>query len=264
MKILFIGDIFGEGGRKTVKSVLPNVIAEHSPDAVMANAENITHGSGFSHKSIQEMREAGIDFFTSGNHAWSNPDGLKHLDDPDFPVIRPANFSAFDLPGRGYDIFTCKNGEKILVINLMGRVFMKRSFECPFFAMEKILEETAGEDLSAVFLDFHAEATSEKEAMGFYLDGRVSAVIGTHTHVPTADYRILSNGTAYMSDAGMTGPEDSVIGVKKEIILSSFLTKIQKKHEPETSGPMIFSGVIIDIDSASRKALNIEHVYVRK
>lgn len=247
-----------------MRSVLPGIKAEYSPDVVIANAENITHGSGFSYNSIQEMREAGIDFFTSGNHAWSNPEGVKCMEDPDFPVIRPANFSAFDLSGRGYDIFTCKNGEKILIINLMGRVFMKRSFECPFYAMEKILEETSKEDLSAIFLDFHAEATSEKEAMGFYLDGRVSAVIGTHTHVPTADYRVLKNGTAYMSDAGMTGPEDSVIGVKKEIIIKSFLTKIQKRHEPETSGPMVFSGVIIDIDSESGKALNIEHAYVRK
>ncbi len=264
MKIFFIGDIFGEGGRRIVRDVLPGVKAKYSPDVVIANAENITHGSGFSYNSIEEMREAGIDFFTSGNHAWSNSDGREHLDDKDFPVLRPANFSAFKISGRGYDIFTCKNGEKILIINLMGRVFMKRDYECPFFMMDKILEETSNEDLSAIFLDFHAEATSEKEAMGFYLDGRVSAVIGTHTHVPTMDYRILKNGTAYMSDAGMTGPEDSVIGVRKEIIIKSFLTQIHAKHEPETSGPMLFNGVIIEVDSSTQKALNVEHVHVRK
>lgn len=264
MKIFFIGDIFGEGGRETVKAVLPGLKEKYSPDLVISNAENLTHGSGFSYDSIQEMIDAGIDFFTSGNHAWSNADGLKHLDDKSFPVLRPANFSPFPLPGRGYEIVKCKNGEKVLIINLIGRIFMKKNFECPFLVTDRILDEVAGEDLSAVFVDFHAEATSEKEALGYYLEGRVSALIGTHTHVATADARILDEGTAYMSDVGMTGPINSVIGVKKDIIISSFLTQLHAKHKPETSGPMIFSGVVIEVDSSTKKALNIEHVYVRK
>ncbi len=263
MKIFFIGDIFGEGGRETVKAVLPGLKKKYSPDLVISNAENITHGSGFSYDSIQEMREAGIDFFTSGNHAWNNKDGLKHLDDKSFPVIRPANFSAFKLPGRGYEIVKCKNGEKVLIINLIGRIFMKKNYECPFLTADRILEEVKEEDLSAVFVDFHAEATSEKESLGYYLEGRVSALIGTHTHVATADARILDGGTAYMSDVGMTGPLNSVIGVKKDIIISSFLTQLHAKHRPETSGPMIFSGVVVEVDSSTQKALNIEHVYVR-
>ncbi len=264
MKILFLGDILGRGGRETVKALLPAIKKEHNPDITIANAENLTHGSGFSKKSIKEMIDAGIDFFTAGNHTWSNVDGVKQLEEKNSPIIRPANFSASEIPGRGHKIIKCKNGEKILIINLIGRVFMKKNFECPFRKAEEILKETKQEKLSAIFVDFHAEASSEKMALGFYLDGKISALIGTHTHVPTADYRILENGTAYMTDAGMTGPLDSVIGVKKELIIKNFLTQMSVKHEPEVSGKMVLSGVLIDIDSKTKKALNIQHIYVPK
>jgi 2',3'-cyclic-nucleotide 2'-phosphodiesterase len=264
MKILFLGDILGRGGRETIKALLPKIKKQHNPDIVIANAENLTHGSGFSAKSIQEMTDAGIDFFTSGNHTWSNADGVKNMDKKNFPIIRPANFSRAKIEGRGYEIVKCKNGEKILVINLIGRVFMKKNFECPFYKADEIIKKHEKEDVSAIFVDFHAEATSEKMALAFYLDGKVSAVIGTHTHVPTADYRVLEKGTAYMSDAGMTGPLDSVIGVKKELVIKNFLTQMSVKHEPETSGEMVLSGALIDIDSKTKKALNIQHIYVRK
>lgn len=260
MKILFIGDIFGEGGRRMVKKTLPSLIKEEEPDLVITNAENLSHGNGFTTKAIKEMRDAGVDFFTNGNHVWGNNDGAKHLDDPNFPVIRPANFPSDDIPGDGYRIIKDSKGNKVLVVCLMGRVFMKKDYDCPFIKMDQILEEVKKEKLAAIFVDFHAEATAEKYALAHYLDGRVSALIGTHTHVPTADSHILEDGTAFMSDAGMVGAVDSVIGVKKDIIIKSFLTQLPVKHEPETSGQMVFSSVMVEIDEKTKKALNIHHI----
>ncbi len=258
MKILFIGDIFGRAGRDIIKKLLPEIKQELKPDLVIANAENLTNGSGFSYKHIQEMKKAGIDFFTSGNHVWSNKDGVQHLDDKTFPVLRPANYPP-GVAGRGSEIVKVGR-KKVLVVNLMGRSFIRKHFDCPMRTMDDILEKYKKEKLSAIFVDYHAETTAEKYALGYYLDGKVSAVIGTHTHVPTADAHILAKGTAYITDAGMTGPFESVIGVKKEIVLEKFLTQIDKKHEPETKGKKVFSGVIIEIDEKTKKALNIKHV----
>jgi len=260
MKIIFLGDIVGKPGRKTVKEFLPKVKEKYKPDLIIANAENISHGNGFSPDSIKEMMEAGIDFFTTGDHAWDNKQGVLKLNDEKFPVIRPANYPPKNVPGRGYAIIKDKHGNKVLVINLMGRVFIKKDFDCPFRKLDEILEETKKEKFSAILVDIHAEATSEKYAMGFYADGRVSAVVGTHTHVPTRDLRILENGTAYVSDLGMTGSLDSVIGVKKEIIIHSFLTQLPVKHEVEEEGTMVFNAVFIELDEKTRKALNVEYV----
>lgn len=260
MKIIFIGDIVGKAGRDTVKKFLAGLREKHKPDLVIANAENLSHGNGFSPDTIEEMQKAGVDIFTSGDHAWGNRDGVLKLDDPKFPVLRPANYPAENVPGRGYKIVETGMMEKVLVINLIGRVFMKKDFDCPFRALDRILRETSHERIAATFVDFHAEATSEKYAMGFYADGRVSAVIGTHTHVPTADLRILEHGTALMADVGMTGSLDSIIGVKKEIIIPSFLTQMPVKHEPEENGRMIFNAVVLELDEKTQKALNVEHV----
>ena len=242
------------------KNLLPKLKEKYSPNLTIANAENLTHGNGFSPKHIEEMQEAGVDFFTSGNHFMGAKDGVAKLDDPDFPVIRPANYPSEGVPGRGYEIIKDSAKNKVLIVNLMGRVFLKKDFDCPFRVMDKILQETKGENLSAIFVDFHAEATSEKIALGQYLDGRVSAVIGTHTHVATCDSRILGEGTAYMSDVGFVGPLDSIIGVQKDTVINSFLTQLQFKHEPETTGEIVFNAVLVEVDEKTRKALNVEHV----
>ena len=260
MKILFLPDIAGRPGRETVKNILPGVKKEYEPDLVIANGENLVHGKGVSPKAIEEMQSVGIDFFTSGNHIWHRKVGVLHLNDKDFPVLRPANYPPENVPGRGYQIVEDGMMNKILVINLIGRVFMKKDYDCPFRAFDRILQETAHEKPSAIFVDFHTEATSEKYAMGFYLDGRASAVIGTHTHVATADARILPEGTAYMTDAGMIGSYDSIIGVKKEAIINSFLTQLPAKHEPEIIGEMVFNGVIIEINEKNKKAQTINHI----
>lgn len=260
MKILFIGDIFGEGGRKTVKKLLPDVIKEYSPNIILANAENMTHGDGFSPEHVEEMQGVGIQLFTAGNHAWGNKAGMMKLNDPDFPVIRPANYPDENTPGRGYAILEDSMMNKVLIINLMGRGFMKQHLDCPFKAINRILEETSHENFAAIIVDFHTETTSEKYAFGFYVDGKVTAVIGTHTHVPTTDARIFENGTAYITDVGMAGPYDSVIGVKKDLIINRFLTQMPVKHDPETEGKMIFSAVLVELDEKNKKALNIEHI----
>ncbi|MFH1284895.1 MAG: TIGR00282 family metallophosphoesterase [Candidatus Peregrinibacteria bacterium] len=260
MKILFISDIVAKPGRETVKKILPGVLEEYGPDIVIANGENLAHGKGFSPDHIAEMREVGIDFFTAGNHVWGNSTGAEMLDDPDFPVIRPANYPQKGVPGRGYDIVTDKEGRRLLVINLIGRVFMRNCPDCPFRAADKILEKFANEDLAGIFVDFHAETTSEKYALKFYLDGRVSAIMGTHTHVPTSDAGVSEAGTAFMADVGMVGSLDSVIGVKKEIIIEHFLTQMPVKHEPETEGKMVLNAALVTLDEKSRKALNVLHV----
>ncbi len=255
MKILFVGDIFGSPGRKITKELLPGLIEEHKPDLVLANPENLSHGNGFSSANIKDMQEAGVDFFTSGNHVWGNKDGASKLDDPKFPVLRPANFPP-GVPGRGYEIV-----KGILVVSLIGRIFIKKDFDCPFRKMDEILEETSDKKLKGILVDFHAETTAEKYALAYYLDGRVSAVIGTHTHVQTRDARVLENGTAFISDVGMTGPYDSVIGVKKEIIVNTFLTQIPQKFEPETDGTMVFSAVVVTLDDKTKKALNMDYIF---
>jgi 2',3'-cyclic-nucleotide 2'-phosphodiesterase len=260
MKILFIGDVFGRGGRNTVKELLPGLIKKHKPDLVLANPENLSHGNGFSKKTIEEMQEAGVEFFTSGNHVWDNKDGASHLGNDDFPVLRPANYPDSTTPGDGYRIVESKSGEKVLVISLIGRVFMGGDFDCPFRCADKILEEVDLDDVSAVFVDFHAEATSEKYALGFHLDGKVSALVGTHTHVQTNDARILEKGTGYITDVGMTGPFDSVIGIKKGIIIERFLTQMSFRHEPETSGQMVLSAFLVDVDSKTRKATKVKNI----
>ncbi len=258
MKIIFIGDIVGRPGRKTVKEILPALKEEYSPDIVIANGENMAHGRGISEESVSEMQDAGITFFTSGNHIFANAPAVPKLDDKKFPVIRPANFPPGN-PGRGYQIIETGKLQKVLIVNLMGRVFMKQNYDCPFRTMDQIIAEHAGDNLSAIIVDIHAEATSEKVALGHYLNGRVSAVIGTHTHIPTADSTILSEGTAYITDVGMVGVTDSVIGVQKEPVIKGFLTQMPFKYEI-VDGPSIFASVLIEIDDSTGKATDIKQI----
>ena len=257
MNILFIGDIVGTDGVLYLKNHLNSVRKLYNIDFTVANAENSTPlGKGINKDVANTLYSCGVDAFTMGNHTFNNKE-IYSLFDDNFPVIRPANMPP-DTPGDGYRIFDV-NGYRVCVINLMGRVFMD-SIDCPFRTADKILNIiTQNSDI--IVVDFHAEATSEKLAMGYYLDGRVSAVCGTHTHVSTADEKILSKGTAYITDLGMTGCEDSVLGVKKEIIINSFLTRLPQRYEVQ-SGKVTLNGLVVNIDESSKKALSVERISI--
>lgn len=257
MKILFLGDIVGKGGRKAVAMALPEIKKTYQIDVTIANAENIAHGVGVTRKTLEEIRTAGIDAFTSGNHIWAKDEGVGLLSDKNTHLIRPHNYP--EGPGSGVD--TIKVGKHTLaIINLQGQVFMTEGVDNPFTSLDEILAVPEVQDANAVIVDFHAEATSEKVAFGWHADGRVSAVIGTHTHIPTADTRILPNGTAFMSDVGMCGSRDSVIGVDKNVIVSTFTTGRKQRHEIPETGTMIINAVVIDIDTKSKKTTSIERV----
>lgn len=258
MKFLFLGDVFGRPGRRIISKLLPNMILEHNIEFVVANVENIRHGSGVREDLLDEMRAAGVDFFTSGNHIFKNKDIVPFLDNERLKLLRPANYPS-NVPGKGYMITQTKLLKNVLVINLMGRIFMKEHLNCPFRTADAILEEHKNTDLSAIIVDFHAEATSEKVALAHYLDGRVTAVLGTHTHVPTADERILTNGTAFQSDVGFCGPIDSTIGVDKDISIRQFLDQMPIKHEV-ASGPSVLNGVVVEVDDKSLKSTSILRV----
>lgn len=256
MNILFIGDIYGRPGRSAVKELLPGIRREHAIDLVIANAENMRHGKGVVKANITEMQEAGVDFFTSGNHIFKDSTIIPFLEDPTFPLLRPANYPK-SVPGHGYRVVEAANGAKVLVINVMGRVFMTGHLDCPFRETDGILKAHEGHDIDAVFIDIHAETTSEKAAFGHYVDGRVSAVIGTHSHIPTADARVLAGGTAFQTDVGMVGPLDSVIGAEKEAVIDHFITQMPLKIEVAT-GPRIFNAVKIVIDGKTKRVTAIE------
>jgi metallophosphoesterase (TIGR00282 family) len=246
MKILFAGEIVAEPGRKATKAVLPEVIKEHAVDLVIANAENLSGGRGFTPENLKEMQDCGTDYFTGGEHIfWWR--GTEEIID-ELPILRPANYPE-GTPGKGHTLIDCGKNGSVLLINLMGRTVFsgpKAYAEDPFRTADKILEEYSGQDLSAILVDFHAEATSEKNALAFYLDGRVTAVVGSHTHVPTCDNRILPQGTMYVTDVGMTGNLDSVIGVKKDIIINLFLTARNQRFEWESAGTKAFRSVLLD------------------
>lgn len=251
VKILFIGDIVGKPGRTAVKMVLPELKDKENIDIVLANGENLASGKGITYAKYEEMIEAGIDYFTSGNHVWNNKEIIEYLKDPKIKILRPENYSNAN-PGRG--IVALSNN--IILVNLQGRVFMKDEVDDPFTISKNIANEYRDK---IIIIDFHAEATSEKVALGYYLDGQVSAVLGTHTHVQTADEKILPKGTAYITDVGMTGPSDSVLGVKKEIIIEKFLTQLPKSHKV-AKGEMIFCAVLLSINIKTKKVLKIKRI----
>ncbi len=251
IRVLFVGDIVGRPGRVAVRRFLPPLCGEFSPDFVIGNAENAAGGYGLTEAVAKELFEAGFDLLTSGNHIWRR-EFLPYLARAE-RVLRPANYPAGAV-GRGYAILQ-KEDKKLGVINLEGRVFM-RSLECPF-RQGIALAERLREETPCVVVDFHAEATSEKLALGWYLDGKVSALLGTHTHVQTGDERILPGGTAYISDVGMTGLRDSVIGMKKEQAIEMFLTQVPRKLEVPKTGPKKLEAVFLELEASTGKALQI-------
>jgi metallophosphoesterase (TIGR00282 family) len=257
VKILFIGDIIGKPGRQALSRELDRLVDRHNVDLVIANAENASGGFGLTQETARELFGLGVHCLTSGNHIWDKREQVPLvLADP--RILRPANYPA-GVPGVGSVILDTPGGVRVGVLNLEGRVFMKY-LECPFFAADREIERLRRET-PIIFVDFHAEATSEKAALGWYLDGRVSAVVGTHTHVQTADERILTQGTAYMSDAGMTGSFDSVIGIGKEEAIRKFLTQLPVKFEVPKKDIRL-NGVVVGIDEATGRALSIERVAV--
>lgn len=265
IKILFIGDIVGEIGRNTVKKILPEIKKKYGVDFTIANGEHLSERVGLEIEYVNQMHQAGIDLFTTGNHVWRKKGFEEHIGKANVPVIRPANFGG-NVPGEGYRIIKTKKGN-LFVGNLIGRENIdaklmigeektEAKINSPFDVADKMLE-TEGFKYSV--LDFHAEMTSEKVAMGHYLDGKISCILGTHTHVPTADNRILPCGTAYISDVGMTGPLNSVLGVKSEIIIERFRTGMPSKFEVSEEGPAIFNSVLVTI-SNDGKAEKIQRV----
>ena len=255
MRLLLIGDVVGNGGVDYLKTHLGSIKKEYNIDFVVANAENSTPvGKGLSKEVAHTLYNCGADVLTMGNHFYNNKE-IYSLFDDDFPVVRPANLPLMT-KGSGYYMADV-NGYKVAVINLMGRVFMN-SIDCPFRTADTVIDWIKDE-ADVIVVDFHAEATSEKIAMGYYLDGKVSVVFGTHTHVQTADEKILENGTAYITDVGMTGSHEGVLGVKKEIIIEKFLTSLPQKHEIVNDSPQI-NALIVDIDESSGKATRVERL----
>lgn len=260
LKILIFGDTVGKIGREAVKKILPELKAEYQPDLVILNAENLAHGFGITKKTINELREVGVDVFTAGNHIMANPNGEEVFADPELNkiVLRPYNIN--HRTGAGYTIIE-KNGKKILIASLSGKTFMEEDGPDNFIpAADEILEKTAGENLAARIFDFHAEATSEKAVLGLYLDGRISALVGTHTHVPTADEKILPKGTAFISDIGMTGAHNQAIGGMFEPILEEMKISGFGKFEVPESGPVEVNAVLIEINEETGLAEKIERI----
>jgi metallophosphoesterase (TIGR00282 family) len=256
MNILMIGDVFGEPGRSAIKKLLPGLRRQHEVDVAVVNVENAAGGSGVLPPMVREFLDAGADVLTSGNHIFSKKEIVPVIAKENL-LLRPANYPA-GTPGSGF--VTVKAGpHRVGVLNLMGRVFMT-PIDCPFRKADEVLPEIA-RDASVILVDMHAEATSESVAMGWYLDGRVSAVVGTHRHVQTADERILPGGTAYITDLGMTGPTDGVIGVDREIILQRFLTQMPVRFEP-ARGPAALHGVVITVDPDTGRASDIRRLRV--
>ena len=258
MKIMFIGDIVGKPGRKAVRELLPKLIGDYSIDLVIANCENAAAGFGITREIVEELFDSHIDILTSGNHVWDKKEIIEYIGDYE-ALLRPANYPA-GVPGTGSVVIPTAAGNNVGVLNLAGRIFMQ-PIDCPFTKAKSEIEELR-KKTKVIIVDIHAEATSEKRALGWYLDGEVSAVLGTHTHVQTADEEILPKGTAYLSDVGMTGSFDSVIGVKKEAVIERFLTGMPNKFDT-AKGDIRLQAVLLDIDSATGKANSIERISVK-
>lgn len=257
MRILFIGDIYGQPGRRIVKEALPVLREEYAPDLILANGENAAAGFGITPPLVEELLDLGIAVLTSGNHIWDKKEILPYLaEHADGRLLRPANYPG-STPGHGLYVGKTTSGIGYAVLNLQGRVFMP-SIDCPFRTADALLERIPG-NVKIRIVDMHAEATSEKLALGWYLEGRVTAVLGTHTHVPTADETVLPGGTAYLTDVGMTGPYDSVIGVEKELVIQRFLNQLPARFEV-AKGDVRLCGVLIEADAQSGRALSIQRI----
>lgn len=259
MRILFLGDIVGRPGRRMVAQMLPRLIAADRVDFVVANCENASGGKGIDPQSAEDLQDAGVDVLTSGNHVWQDPAIIPYMRENE-RIVRPLNFPK-GVPGRGWSVRPTRKGQRpIGVLNLIGRVFMNPA-DCPFQAAAEVIELMRAQT-KVIVVDMHGEATSEKVGMGRFLDGRVSAVLGSHTHIQTADEAILPGGTAYLTDAGMCGPEESILGIRCDLVLRRFLTQMPVRFEVAT-GPAILQGVLVDVDEATGHATAIRRLQQR-
>lgn len=256
MKILFIGDIIGKPGRTALKAVLPGLKTETGAEVVVANGENLAGGIGITPETAREAHDAGVDVLTTGNHVWKKKEIFDYLARSG-QIVRPANYPV-GAPGRGMIVHDLGNRRRLGVLNLQGRVFMHEPLDCPFRAADRELDALRGQ-AQVILVDVHAEATSEKRALAFHLDGKVTAVIGTHTHVQTADEEILAGGTGYLSDAGMAGPVDSVIGMRKELVLDKFRTALPVSFQV-ASGVVCVDAVLIEADERSGRCTAIRRI----
>lgn len=258
LRFLVFGDVVGRLGSEAISKALPILRKEYEPDSIIVNVENIAYINGISPTAMEEAFRWGVDVFTTGDHAWDNKDGIALLENKELAIVRPANYPT-GVPGRGYHIFS-KGAWRVAVINLQGQVFFKNDPLNPFIKLDEILEQKDIKEVDVVLVDFHAEASSEKRGMGWYADGRVSALWGTNTHVPTADAQILPEGTGYLTDAGMNGAYNSIIGVDRVAPLKMFLTQIKQRMEQAEKGPLEISALLIDVDPVSKKTINIAHI----
>ena len=259
MKVIVIGDIVGKPGRKALSASLKRLKEQHEAEFVVANAENAAEGAGIVPRVGDEILSAGVDVMTSGNHIYDKKDVIKYIENEP-RLLRPANYAS-DTPGRGVWLGSTQSGTPVAVINVQGRVFMPPT-DCPFKTADRCISEI-GNRASVIIVDHHAEATSEKQAMGRYLDGRASVVVGTHTHVQTADEQVLPGGTAYITDLGMTGPYDSIIGVESHLVINRFLRGMPTRFETAT-GDARLCGVVVDIDERTGKAVSIERLQIKE
>jgi 2',3'-cyclic-nucleotide 2'-phosphodiesterase len=259
MRILFIGDVFADTGRRVLAEKLGALVRERRVDCCIANGENAAGGRGLTANLAKKLRKYGVTVITGGNHSFTIPDNdVSFMDEP--YVLRPLNYPPGNI-GHGSTLMTIDNGKRIGVVNLQGRTFSRESLDCPFRSGRAAIEELLKES-KVIVVDFHAEATSEKLAFATYMDGMASAVIGTHTHVQTADERILKGGTAFITDAGMTGPEESVIGMNAESIVRHFVLQTHTRFEPASGGAML-NGVLLDVDETSGKTVSVTRIFER-
>ncbi|MEO7715552.1 MAG: TIGR00282 family metallophosphoesterase [Capsulimonas sp.] len=258
MRILMLGDVVGKVGREAAETMLPTLKEMYSPQFTIVNGENAAAGLGITPEIARSLLRNGADVITLGNHTWNRRDIVPYLDQEP-RILRPANYPP-GTAGSGYRVFTAENGVRVGVANMMGRVFME-ALDDPFRTADKILESFQGQTKIS-FFDFHGEATSEKTAFGYYLDGRASVVVGTHTHVQTADERILPKGTAYITDVGMCGPQDSIIGMNAEIVVQKFVTQMPNRFEVAEGG-VVLCGIVADVDPDTGHATQIQRVQIR-
>lgn len=258
MKFLIFGDVVGTLGRQAIAKALPALREEYTPDAVIVNIENMAHGKGISPDTMKEALKWNVFAFTTGDHAWDNALGVDILNNSSVPIVRPANYPA-GVPGKGYKVLQL-GAYEVAIINLQGQVFFKNQPNNPFLVLDEILKEPDVQRASIKLLDFHAETTSEKRGMGWHADGRISALWGTHTHVPTADAQILPKGTGYITDTGMNGAYDSIIGMDKRAPIKQFLTQLRVKMEPPEYGAMEVGALFIEVDPTTGKTTSIAQI----
>ncbi|MGG3873927.1 TIGR00282 family metallophosphoesterase [Brevibacillus laterosporus] len=256
MKLLFIGDIVGSPGREIVKDYVPRLKRKYAPDLIVVNGENSAHGRGITRKIANELFQVGVQAITMGNHTWDNREVFDFIDE-DSRIVRPANFPE-GTPGKGLTYVQTHVGE-VAIINVQGRTFLP-PLMCPFETAERLVEE-ARKRTKFIFVDVHAEATSEKQALGWYLDGKISAMVGTHTHVQTGDERILPNGTGYITDAGMCGPTDGILGMERSAVIKKFLTQLPVRFEV-AEGPTQLNGVLFTLDNSTGKTKKIDRIRI--